>query len=150
MQGCKFEGRVSSNWWGISIWRQPCILQEGLIALTCTRVLQKHAFSTADVVDALGLAELKARKWHVQGSIATRYEHCPSLPALSASFKVHKLLCLSKFSLYHRLVLNMPFWQLAKLNPAYSPLLHQNETLACLASALQSCQTLEEQMHAIE
>lgn len=35
-------------------------------------LLQKGALSTAELCAALGLAELKQRKWHVQGSIAVK------------------------------------------------------------------------------
>lgn len=36
--------------------------------------LQKGSLSTAEVCEALGLPQLKGRKWHVQGSIAIRGE----------------------------------------------------------------------------
>lgn len=35
---------------------------------------QKGALSTAEVCEALGLAQLKGRKWHVQGAVAIRGE----------------------------------------------------------------------------
>ena len=35
---------------------------------------QKGALSTAEVCDALGLSEMRNRKWHVQGAIAIRGE----------------------------------------------------------------------------
>lgn len=53
-------------------------LAQPLSALWC---LQKNALSTAEIVEALGLPELKGRKWHVQGSIATR---CAPLASLSS------------------------------------------------------------------
>ena len=37
-------------------------------------VEQKGALSTAEVCEALGLSQLKGRKWHVQGAIAIRGE----------------------------------------------------------------------------
>lgn len=37
-------------------------------------LLQKGALSTAEVCEALGLSQLKGRKWHVQGAIAIRGE----------------------------------------------------------------------------
>lgn len=36
--------------------------------------LQKGALTTAEVCEALGLAQLKGRKWHVQGAIAIKGE----------------------------------------------------------------------------
>lgn len=45
--------------------------------LTRDSLLQKNALTTAEIVEALGLPELKNRKWHVQGSIATRCASCP-------------------------------------------------------------------------
>ena len=38
------------------------------------RRVQKGALSTSEVCEALGLPELRARKWHVQGAIAIRGE----------------------------------------------------------------------------
>lgn len=37
-------------------------------------VLQKGALSTAEVCEALGLSQLKGRKWHVQRAVAIRGE----------------------------------------------------------------------------
>ena len=37
-------------------------------------VLQKQALDTAQVCEALGMSELKDRKWHVQGAVAIRGE----------------------------------------------------------------------------
>ena len=39
-----------------------------------SRTLQKGALSTAEVCEALGLSQMKGRKWHVQGAIAIRGE----------------------------------------------------------------------------
>ena len=36
-------------------------------------MMQKNALSTTEIVDALNLHDEKHRRWHVQGSIATRY-----------------------------------------------------------------------------
>ena len=35
---------------------------------------QKNALSPAEAVEALGLPQMKGRKWHVQGAVATRGE----------------------------------------------------------------------------
>ena len=35
---------------------------------------QKDALSTAEICEALGMGELKGRKWHVQGAVAIRGE----------------------------------------------------------------------------
>lgn len=50
-----------------------------MLAMRCcirltTRVAQKGAMSTSEVCESLGMAALKGRKWHVQGSIAIRGE----------------------------------------------------------------------------
>lgn len=37
-------------------------------------VLQPRALTPAECVEALGLQQLKNRKWHVQGAVATRGE----------------------------------------------------------------------------
>ena len=36
--------------------------------------MQKQALDTAQVCEALGMSELKDRKWHVQGAVAIRGE----------------------------------------------------------------------------
>ena len=36
--------------------------------------LQKGALSTAEVCEALGLSQMKGRRWHVQGAVAIRGE----------------------------------------------------------------------------
>ena len=35
---------------------------------------QKGALSTAEVCEALGLSQMKGRRWHVQGAVAIRGE----------------------------------------------------------------------------
>ena len=35
---------------------------------------QKGALSTAEVCEALGLSQMKNRRWHVQGAVAIRGE----------------------------------------------------------------------------
>ena len=42
--------------------------------LIVAAVLQKGALSTAEVCEALGLSQLKGRKWHVQRAVAIRGE----------------------------------------------------------------------------
>jgi hypothetical protein len=49
-------------------WDSPSTI---LSAFGC---LQKGALTTAEVCEALGLAQLKGRKWHVQGAIAIKGE----------------------------------------------------------------------------
>ncbi len=36
--------------------------------------MQKGALSTAEVCEALGLSQMKGRRWHVQGAVAIRGE----------------------------------------------------------------------------
>lgn len=42
--------------------------------LTRLLLLQKQAMDTAQVCEALGMSELRNRKWHVQGAVAIRGE----------------------------------------------------------------------------
>ena len=52
----------------------------------------RNCMTTAEVCDALGLVELKVRKWHVQGAVATKglglYE---GLDWLSSTLKTMQL-----------------------------------------------------------
>ncbi len=42
--------------------------------LTRSLPVQKGALSTAEVCEALGLSQMKNRRWHVQGAVAIRGE----------------------------------------------------------------------------
>ena len=51
----------------------PAARASGLV-LASLAVPQKQALDTAQVCEALGMSELKDRKWHVQGAVAIRGE----------------------------------------------------------------------------
>ena len=48
--------------------------QQSVASSCCCAHLQKGALSTAEVCEALGLSQMKGRRWHVQGAVAIRGE----------------------------------------------------------------------------
>eukprot|EP01025_Chloroclados_australasicus_P010896 TRINITY_DN14614_c2_g1_i1.p2 TRINITY_DN14614_c2_g1~~TRINITY_DN14614_c2_g1_i1.p2 ORF type:complete len:192 (-),score=15.24 TRINITY_DN14614_c2_g1_i1:388-963(-) len=50
------------------------LMRNSAILVFANKQDMKGALSTAEVCESLGLPELRGRKWHVQGSIATRGE----------------------------------------------------------------------------
>lgn len=56
----------------------PTALPNNLRARVCCA--QEGALTTAELCNALGLQELKDRKWHVQGSIAVKGEGLYEVP----------------------------------------------------------------------
>eukprot|EP01026_Neomeris_dumetosa_P016404 TRINITY_DN1622_c0_g2_i1.p2 TRINITY_DN1622_c0_g2~~TRINITY_DN1622_c0_g2_i1.p2 ORF type:complete len:192 (-),score=19.32 TRINITY_DN1622_c0_g2_i1:252-827(-) len=50
------------------------LMRNSAILVFANKQDMKGALTTAEICEALGLPELRGRKWHVQGSIATRGE----------------------------------------------------------------------------
>ena len=59
---------------GDSISHEMCCRTHDDLVNMLSCALQKGALSTAEVCEALGLSQMKGRKWHVQGAIAIRGE----------------------------------------------------------------------------
>jgi hypothetical protein len=51
-----------------------CSTECSVLSLCILAPMQKGALSTAEVCEALGMQQLKGRRWHVQGAVAIRGE----------------------------------------------------------------------------
>lgn len=79
-----------------------------LEAACCLAALQKGALTPAELCEAMGMAELKNRKWHVQGAIAIKGEglyevrwgptHPAVLTGLPLAAQPHSFCCMGSSS----------------------------------------------------